>query len=396
MKFIQKYMALIIPGVLILAALALIGISFMVNSGVKKNMKESVALSKSVTSQIKKTPSQRQAKVEEEYQNKHESDAKRIEAIVKNCSYRELISYKVFPKPRDTSRQVFKNFGSAYRDAINSIVAKMNASDAPSQKELDAEKNVTSSRRNSRRSTAKDEVDPIIDALCKKRASQASVYAAPDLFDWYHLWDDYEFIGQTDAIKDCWYSQVAFWVYEDIVDTIVTINNESESVFDSPVKRLVGISFTQQADSLTKSDSKSSTLDTPAYITEELPPILGAEAWTTREGGEENDVIHFSVSFIVAADQVPKLMKTLCGEKGHVFKGWNGKDSQKVFKHNQISILNIKVTPVVRDDTENQYYRYGESAVVQLTTVCEYVFMRAAYDKIKPDSIKELLMQEDG
>ncbi len=390
MNFIKKNMALIVPSVIMLVAIILIVLSIMINSTVKKGMDSSFNLARKVDVQIRKTPSQRQAKIEQEYQDKHEADKKKIESLVKASSLRELISYDVFPEPRDSSRQIFKDFGDKYQKAIEELLEKMNAGDAPSQKELDIASSVTNGRNRSRRSDS-SAVDPIEDAICKKRASQIRVYAAPDVFSWYNVWKEYRFAGQDDAVKKCWDSQIAFWVYEDIADTIASMNADSKSVFDSPVKKLVGISFTH---SVGKSDGRMSDSDTPTYVTSDSSVGIGEQAWTNRKCDKFIDVIHFSVSFIVAADKVSELMKELCSEKSSIFKGWSGKDAPKDYKHNQITILSCNIAPVIRDSASNQRYRYGSSAVVKWTAVCEYVFLRDTYDVIKPKQIKELFEQD--
>ena len=392
MNFIKKNMALIIPSVLIFVAVILIVLSIMVNSTVKKGMDSSADLAKKVNSQIRRTPSQRQAKIEQEYQDKHEADKKKIGTLVKTSSLRSLISYDVFPEPRDSSRQIFEDFGDKYQRAIEGFLEKMDAGGAPSQKELDIASSVTNDRTRPRRSDSSD-IDPIEDAICKKRASQIKVYAAPSTFAWYHVWEKYRFAGQDDAVKKCWDSQIAFWVYEDIVDTIVSMNSDSKSISDSPIKRLVGISFTHPVTG--QSSGNMSNLDTPAYITSDLPPILGTKAWTNRKCNEYIDVIHFNVSFIVSANKVSQLMKELCSEKTNIFNGWNGKEAPKTYKHNQITILSSDIAPVIRDSIDNQHCRYGNSAVVQWTAVCEYIFVRDAYDVIKPKLIKEPLGQEN-
>ena len=397
MNFIKKYSALIIPAAILVVAVLFILLAFLINSGVKKEMDESVSLAKNVSNQLKKTPSKDQAELMKKYQLKHKADADRISNMLLESTLRELVSYKVFPEPRDTSRQIFKDFGSDYRNAIQELVKKINASDAPSKQEIDMAQSVVS---RDRRSSARGEIDPIVDAICKKRAQQASVYANPDLFAWYQLWDDYNFIGQADAIRDCWYSQVAYWIYSDVVDTIKILNEGSSKVSDSAVKRLFGVSFQKEADGAASSRGSgregNGGLDMPVYITEELTPILGADAWTNRICNEKIDVVHFSVSVVLSAEKVADFMKELCSEKEHVFLGWDGMQEARELKHNQITILSSKVVPVIPDDNDNLYYRYGSGAVVQWTGTCEYVFVNDAYDAIKPESIKELLGSNDN
>jgi len=51
---------------------------------------------------------------------------------------------------------------------------------------------------------------------------------------------------------------------------------------------------------------------------------------------------------------------------------------------------------VERDAPDNANYRYGDEAVVRLDLICEYIFNRDGYDKIKPESIKVRLGQSEA
>lgn len=79
--------------------------------------------------------------------------------------------------------------------------------------------------------------------------------------------------------------------------------------------------------------------------------------------------------------------------KSHKFRGWDGKVQEQVFKHNQITILESKIESINREDIAHERYRYGDDAVVKLDLVCEYIFNQAAYDKVKPESVKESVKQ---
>lgn len=74
--------------------------------------------------------------------------------------------------------------------------------------------------------------------------------------------------------------------------------------------------------------------------------------------------------------------------------GFSGKDAPSVFKHNQITILDSKMSPIIRESKEHQFYRYGKDAVVKLDLVCEYIFNKSGYDAIRPASTKQLTKSE--
>ena len=391
MNLLKKYSFLVIPAAIALVGLIMIIVAFVINSGVKENMGNSLSLARKVQSQLNSTPSSKQADIEKAYQSKHEEDASRIAAMIAQSTMRELVNYKIFPKPKDSSRQIFKDFGSAYRTEIENMVSTLNSGDAPSDKEIETSLAPLSGGRASR----SEDMQLVVDALCSKRAEMYSVYLNPKIFKWYELWNDYQYVGFTDAVNDCWYSQVACWVYSDIVDSVAQLNEGSTSVFTSPVKRVIGVSFSSIADLAEQGKSTSASLDIPVYVSKEVAPILGAETWTGRESDEQIDVIHFSISVILAADSVPDFLRTLCSEKTHKFKGWKGTEPEKEYKHNQITVLSSNISPVAQESTENKYYRYGDGVVVQWTGTCEYIFIKNSYESVMPDSIKEKIGKID-
>ncbi|MDO8303612.1 MAG: hypothetical protein Q7T18_10255, partial [Sedimentisphaerales bacterium] len=204
------------------------------------------------------------------------------------------------------------------------------------------------------------------------------------------FWDNYNYTGREEAIEDCWKAQLAYWIQKDVVDTIAVMNAASPSVSISPVKRLVGISFTSEfkADTAGRREA-TATADAPRYVTSETEGIL-AIPWTGRKSNDEIDVVHFAVSVVVNNKTVGPFMKELCSRKTHTFKGWSGKEATQNLFHNQITILKSSIEPIVHTtSTGDDRYRYGDDAVVQLNLACEYFFSKAGYGQIKPRLISD-------
>lgn len=414
--FIRKYIALLIPAGIVLVALLLLIPTVITGKTLRKEMKTSLGQLRSVQSWSEDVPSSDQAAIEAGYQDAHAKDAQAVELRVKQCTMRDLISYRIFPKPTDTSVQIFTDFGEKFNEKIDSLVRKMNARGAPTDMEVAAELThsghvdgsrstayPTLSRRRPRVRGIKqrpiiDVGSAIKDAFLEKRAKEISVYASEYLFGLYSFWTDYEYMG-TQAIEDCWYSQIAFWLYEDAVDTIVAMNRGSDNVLTSPVKRLVGVAFNGIAEYSNPSGSGSTgsrsrvrvPRNFPRYMTENASSALQVEPWTTRICDEDIDVVHFSVSVVVESKAVLSFMKELCRAKEHSFHGFDGKAPEENYNHNQITILEYSQEPVVRDEISHEKYRYGNAAVVKLNMICEYIFYRTGYDEIKPEKVKDLL-----
>ena len=412
MNFIRKYLALLIPVGIIFTAVALFVPTLLTGRAIHKGMQSRIAEGQNINSILHKTPPKAQADVEKLYQDQHKKDADEVGRLIKQSTQRELISYKIFPQPKDTSQQIFIQFGGQYRVAIEELIKSIGARDAPSdidiRKETESEGSVSGgfggrlgslggfvggrfggmSGLSSRQSAHSALIDPI----CYKRAESIPVYANPNLFDWYAFWEDYEYQGSKKAIEDCWYSQMAYWIYEDVVETIKAMNAGSDCVYTSGVKRLVGVNFSKPAD---YADMTMATVvgdDRPEYIMDNMSGILGTDPWTDRICNNSIDVVHFSVSVIVDSKAFIPFIKELCSEKEHKYReGYLENGEEKIYKHNQITVLESKIEPVDHTAVEHEYYRYGDSAVVRLSLICEYVFNRSGYDKIKPEPINELL-----
>jgi hypothetical protein len=245
--------------------------------------------------------------------------------------------------------------------------------------------------------TQKGSRNAIVDAVCNKRAESVPVYANPNSFAWYRFWGNYKYSGLDAAIKDCWHSQVAYWIYEDVVATINEVNLGSDCVYTSGVKRLVGVSFMNPVVEYVDSDSMNLPLvtsDAPGYVMDTGVSILSVEPWTGRICDADIDVVHFAVTVIVDSKSFMPFIKELCGEKEHRYReGYLVDGPERLYKHNQITVLQSKIESVDRKAMQHEFYRYGDGAVVQLNLVCEYIFNRSSYDKIKPEPIKVLLGQ---
>jgi hypothetical protein len=255
----------------------------------------------------------------------------------------------------------------------------------------------------------------VIDAVCSRRAGELGVYANPKLFAWYGYWEKYKFEGEDRAVRDCWNSQVAYWIYEDLFATIKALNGTSASVFSSPVKRLVGIRLSspvefQKSSQMTLGYGYSgyeSTRDDPIYVIDPSKAMApggasamyittgeggGIQPWTRRYCSPQVDVLHFYVGVVVDHRSVMAFLRELCSEKTHKFRtGFAANGKEMEYKHNSISVLGSSIDPVEITNEEHQMYRYGPNAVVTLMLDCEYLFHRAGYETIQPDMIKKEL-----
>lgn len=390
-SFLRNYSSLMLPVIIMLVGLLLLIPTSLMNSKLKKQIEnESASMGKRVKSLSDSAVSRDQWKVEQEYQQAYETDANQIAFLAKQSTQRKLLSYKIFPKPKDTSTLIFKEFGQRYRGGIDEMIVRTDALDCPTPAELQRGLKGSSSSGSLQvlglaRSKLSEVDATIADVLCREKAESARVYANPTNVSGYEFWKEYNYVGMDTAVADCWYWQLAYWVIEDVFKTIEASNFGSSNVYTSPVKRLISVDFSGDS----RGASRSST-ERPIYALSLQDGAL-TQPHTGRFCDEDIDVLHFNVVVVVSTKAVLPFMQQLCSAKQHVFKGFFGKEPERRFKHNQITILESKIRSVERYNSEHDLYRYGEDAVVELDLICEYIFNKSGYDEIKPESVKKTL-----
>jgi len=376
----RAYSVLIWPAIILLACGAVLTATVLLGRGLKQKVSnESVPIGNKVLAQLKSSPAAKQAEVEKRYQDAYQHDANSIQRLSIQSSERELLSYDIFPQPKDTSTLLFTRFGENYRHGIEAMIKKANGHDCPNADEI---KVATEAGKSSGDAMAR-----IIEEICRARAKSSSVYASPDIVSGYDFWKTYKYSNADDSLKDCWFWQIGYWIIEDVFTTVEKTNAGSSSVFSSPVKRVERVGFlTPDALFGTGVVGLKAAQDRPKYVTK--PDEQLTESFTSRISNESIDVVHFSMVVVLSTKSIVPFMRELCSIKEHSFSGFTGQEPAKAFKHNQITILESRVKPVAPLSADNQYYRYGAESIAEVEMVCEYIFNKQGYDAIKPESIK--------
>jgi hypothetical protein len=404
-SFLKSYSSLLVPAIIGLVGVLLFIPTQLMSNRLKKQMeKESISIGKRVQSLSRSTVARSQWEVEREYQQAYERDANQTALLAKQSGRRQLLSYKIFPKPKDTSVLIFEEFGREFRDMLDGLIARVNARDCPTDVELTRALQRSSSSRSRRgvgmgRRMARpglyrglSGVDTTIkEVLCREKAESACVYANPGDLSGYEFWKEYEYVGMDEAVEDCWCWQLGYWVIEDVIDTIGAMNSGSNSVFTSPVKRLLLVGFAIR-DRMSR--ERVAGDKRPGYVLSIEDGL--AEPCTGRFCDGDIDVVHFNVVVVVSAKAVLPFMRELCSAKEHRFKGFFGEEQERIFRHNQITILESRISPIDREDETHNLYCYGEDAVVELDLICEYIFNKNGCEEIKPESVKKELLVEEG
>jgi hypothetical protein len=387
---LRNYSSLLVPVVIAIVGILLFLPAELLSRNLKKQIEEeSVATGKKIKSLSSGAVVRDQWKVEQEYQKAFSEDANQISLLLKHSSERPLLSYKIFPEPKETSTLIFKQFGQRYREGIDSCLAKLNAHDCPTALEIAnslSKGTLSGGPGGSVQGARSSEVDAtIINALCVARARSSKVYANAANIAGYSFWENYEYVGMEQAVQDCWFWQLGYWIVEDVLDTIEACNTNSESVFESPVKRLLFVDFSTKG-AAGKSSGKKLDIE-PIYIMSSKDVLT--LPCTARLSNSDIDVVHFEFSVIVQAREVMKFMKELCSAKQHEFRGFSNElPEPQLYKHNQITILGVDISAIDSAALAHKLYRYGD-AVVKLSLMCEYTFEKSGYDAVKPASLKQ-------
>jgi hypothetical protein len=395
--FVKSYSSLLVPVLIGVVGLLLFVPTRILGGKLREQMaRGSLAKGRMLSSYSgPDTVSAQEWQKERAYQQAHGQDANAVELLVIQSGQRKLLSYEIFPEPKDDSVMIFSDFGWQLRHSVERLVADVNAGDCPTKAQLDGLKETWKSRRGSRRKSArKVELATIREGLCLQNAKSCSVYANPAVLGVYNFWDEYKYSSaktKDEPIGHCWYSQLAYWIIEDVFHTIGTMNAGSKNVLTSPVKRLMDVSFPEvravgsRRGAATR--GKSGVSDKPAYVL--ALEQLRSSSCTRRACHEDIDVVHFKTSVVLDSAAVLRFMKQLCSAKEHTFAGWDGSQQEQIFKHNQITILNYKITPVDRKSKskEHKSYCYGGDAVIKLDLTCEYIFSKSSHAKIKPPAV---------
>jgi hypothetical protein len=398
MQLLKKYSAMFIPVGIALVAVIMIVATILMGGSLKKQMAASSTQATTIKQLQSKPIAAKQWEVEKVYQDAHQKDADAFAAYGTQSSQRGLLSYTMFPAPEanETSNTIFHNFAKDYTKALDDLVTRMKAGQPHTAAEM------ATATRSGQASGSVASLKEQTERECRKRAESMHIYASPYAFAGYDYGSTLTVTGRDKALAECWYWQTAYWIQEDIVDTIVAANASAKNELDAPIKRLMAISFGAPDASLIMRMGRvggggvasvssmagegapggfALDAESPRYArTAIVDPVVPGGSLTGRVSNEDMDVVHFSFAVVMRTSDLMPFIKQLCSEKKHVFKGFDGKAAPQEFVHNQIAVIGGTVYPVDLTADEAMNYRYGDDALYKVNLVCEYVFNRSGYE----------------
>lgn len=363
MGFIKKKMFLILC-----IAVSLLGIGIFVN-GMMVSAENQDHLG-TITETIQKVDGFRSQAIPEDEVGQlqaqaegHQRNMKQVESWMAETTRRAVLFRAVFPQLNHIGDNEirFREFAKRYCTFVESLLDRLGAGTCPSiQEEAQTIKTFLEHLQDSDalEIDQEEQVDRICNELYRKRAGECVVYADTGVFCAYGHWKGKPRLA-TPMYQDAWYTQLASWIQEDVVDAIVEINGPSQSVLTSPVKRILEISFsgevpegvpTENTTVATTSRSSSSRKDRgqcasrldensvnrlPAYITSSEQKSSGysmASRTSTMSGGSSYqgglaapftknacndliDVVHFEVGLVIDSTRITDFIRVLESQK---------------------------------------------------------------------------------
>ena len=429
----KNNLSLLVPVIIALVSVLLFVPTQLMSSKLKKEVEQQSINNggRRITNLEKSAVSRQQYEMEAERQKAHAADANEIAKLAMQGSQRELLSYDIFPvDPNGFSGLIFQQYGQNYRGGIDKMILSVNGRDCPTDAEIQRglENSSSSSRTRGRGASMMSSprgsgtnlyggsmmfgnIDRmIVDEMCKDRAKSISVYVNPADISGYEYWANYKYdVKREDAVQDCFYHQLGYWIIDDIFQTIDTMNSGHDNVLTAPAKRFMGITFTmglkrprsggggafrggRGRGGVQKKQQEDA--DRPAYVVTAADGL--SESCTGRYCSGDIHVTHFNFSVIVSTKSVLPFMKELCSVKEHQFRGYpKATEPPQKFKHNQITILESTIGSIGLNYPTHRYYRYGDESVVSLDLICEYIFDVKGYDILIPETVRKTLAGED-
>ncbi len=364
-----------------------------------------------------------------------QQDKEMVLTLAQQTTRRALLYEEVFPQPREENTKLYYiEFGKRYVGFINALLAEVNAGDKPSEKDEEkTRKEYEESTQNAsdgsmqdigalRGGSSQSQVDNLLANFRRERANSIGVYANSDSFCGYEYWSNWNGGDKKEMQESSWYTQLAAWIQEDVILAIKEVNGQSQRVPDSPVKRLIEISFngngvkadgaagmgvarsasygSQQGVASRRDPASVNIL--PGYVIkantgsaqgEEQQNLQGViiEPWTGHVSNDLIDVVQFEVAVVVDSTRIQDFMSALQSKKFSLDSGGQAQNLR-----DQITILQLHMAPLnLETEMEGGYY-YGSGAITALRLVCEYCFFKSGYQDLMPGPVKEVFEGESG
>ncbi|MCH8825131.1 MAG: hypothetical protein IH984_16675 [Planctomycetes bacterium] len=320
-------------------------------------------------------------------------------ALEYNHKDRGVLLPELFPAPPEYERDTLPyEMHTRFIAGIEDLLVRIDAGKPPSSEEvgedLESEKeqlenrNVADEDGEEKQKWLREKLSENRLSIYADRASSVGVYASLDSFT--NLEIDQP--GPVPLPSKLYEWQWQYWIYEDILLAMKNANNDSVSVLDAPVKRIVSLAVrydplagastnrgssagsggfgSGRRGSSKKTNNEESTL--PAANPRVEVKLDYSESFTGRHTNSLYDVRLVRLILVVETAHIPAVMDALA-------------------QRNFITVIKSEIEPVNSFDALRDGYFYGEDPVSSLELELETIWFRQWMSPFMPDDVKQAL-----
>jgi len=302
MNFLRAKLFMILCIAVVALGIGIFVMGYLVSSGNQKGMQDIESVVQSTGSLEARLVHENEIREWAAGADAWEQTKEEAKALIRQTSARPVLEpVEVFQEDIGGNYSWYRRFANNYCRFVEDLLIQLDAKDKLSEADEDAIRQARQDSQISGTTTGRDTEQSKIETLIvderKTRAQSISIYANPAIFCCYNHWLTQP--SNTDhsaMLNDIWYTQVAAWIQEDVVSIVKQFNEayktgdvSAKSVYNSPVKRIVGVGFNGSAPSSGEGQSSGGTSGAliagsrsgegakslPQYVVADVPTTTG-------------------------------------------------------------------------------------------------------------------------
>ncbi len=421
MDFVKKHLLMLISAVVAVLALVILFLGISQLGGMKELLDKAQSLAKQVEDILKGVPVQTPdgrtvsliptQKVNDEMKKlkivfDEQGDQTLQKALLENIGYdpatknirRRLLMDGIFPKPVSDDRP-FK-FPQKYKEAIDGLLPGIQAGEAPTSKEIEAEKealaqdDISSMEETKDKGKAKpanpdrrgynvglmesagqavsESDDKAVAIAANKKADTIKVYCSSiSALD--YIPNLYQPVGgNPPSVEMMWWGQLAYWIQSDILNSIAQVNTPAKNVRESTVKHILEIRVSHGYHLVTE-DGRSTFVGL-----NDIPS--GPQNFAYLASEKYYDIVRFQVDLIIDARKIPQWIDSMYKQTHCLLYMWNIQAADSLdIKGSGGDVGGGPSFGGMMMSKSSSLYKYGSSPVVRLKSWWETYLLRDFY-----------------
>ena len=182
-----------------------------------------------------------------------------------------------------------------------------------------------------------------------------------------------------------WFAQLGIWIQQEVARIVLSANEGSRNVFESPVKHLVKVNFTQYSQQAPAGPYilPAAVVDASGGAASAGAPMTGLDPAATitlskgafltgRQATGMFDAVHFQMVVRVRESDASTFLASI--PRGRL-----------------VNILNVEMSSIDSASESAAGYIYGNESVIQLVVECEMLFLRRWTEGLMPTRVRQLV-----